>query len=302
MSIPEARLQTWAQQGAVDKAQANFESVKRSLLFHLWPDNASMDFYLDGSYLNGTNTRSDVPLDIVAQLDSTFMRDSSLLHVPDRRQLSRAYRAADYTWSDYYHDVLEALRSYTGEHLIHLSDRAILVKGFGRRLDIHITVALQYRRYVAFDEGESEGYMVGMTYYLPSKKRWAVRYPKLHHMRGNDKDSYSRTQGLFKPMVRVVKNARDYMVVASQFPKGVAPSHFIESLVFNWPDTLFTGSLSQTLTSGLDWTMHTLSAEGVTLLKRQDGLGHLFGDGPDQWPEADARRFVASLRHLFRSW
>ena len=48
--------------------------------------------------------------------------------------------------------------------------------------------------YVAFDEGESEGYMLGMTYYLPSKKRWAVRYPKLHHIRGNDKDSDARTQ------------------------------------------------------------------------------------------------------------
>ena len=57
---------------------------------------------------------------------------------------------------------------------------------------------------------------------------------------------HQQTQNSFKPNVRVLKNMRNAMVNDHCLADGVAPSYFLEGMVWNIPSQNFTWSYQQT--------------------------------------------------------
>ena len=84
-------------------------------------------------------------------------------------------------------------------------------------------------------------YNDGIALYLPDEKRWIVSFPQLHYKHGLKKEE--STNRRFKRTIRMFKGVRNHLLENGMLSDGVAPSYFIECLLYNVPDCLFSKKL-----------------------------------------------------------
>lgn len=235
MAIPETQLETWSHIGAIQSSKATHESIRNALdKYEGFPENINFDVYLQGSYKNNTNIRGDSDVDVVVELKSSFMRDISAMPSNEQSLYLNYYRNATYAWPDFRSDVLQALRDHYGNSIIEEGKKSLKVGNpNGGRLPADVVVCLEYRKYSRFISPFDEKFIGGMTFSVLSENRWIVSYPKLHDENCEKKNSKSATDGWYKPMVRIFKNARTYLIENNEIFDSLAPSYFIEGLLYN---------------------------------------------------------------------
>ena len=150
MAIPNSQLEAWANQGSVTTAKKTHESIRNALDMWTWPDGVEFETYLQGSYKNSTNIRGDSDVDLVVQLNSTFLPDLSQLTESEREQYNRCYSDATYKWENFRADTIKALRSYYGSPAVEEGNKSIKISGSSNRLLADVVVCLQYRKYIRF--------------------------------------------------------------------------------------------------------------------------------------------------------
>lgn len=297
MPIPESQLQTWSHQGAVTTAKATADSVRHAIdSFRGWSSKPQYEVYLQGSYKNDTNIRGDSDVDVVVQLNSSWQSYLSKLTELERQAYRSFTSPATYDWSAFRQDILTCLRAYYGAANVAESNKCLKLKPAPGRLPADVIVCQQYRYYFRFRSSTDQEFAEGMTFYAPSDGRWVVNYPKHHYSNGVEKNS--ATQRWYKPVVRVVKNAREYLVDHGLLPHNAAPSYFLECLSYNVPNEAFGGGFEDSLLRYLQW----LSAADITRLKRQSGQEGLVGSHPDLWPVGNAGAFIMAIITLWNDW
>jgi hypothetical protein len=310
MPIPESQLETWSHQGAVTAAQSTHGSIRTALAAgtSLVKEKA-YEAYLQGSYKNDTNVRADSDVDLVVQLNSTFEYDLSALSPPESLLFHQNYPGvASYSWLNFRSDVLEALRAYydetgfarffLGDSVVSEGDKAISVVRRSGRLPAHVLVCLHYRKYQHFYGAGSERYVHGVVFYTRSTKRRVINFPKPHYDNGVEKNARSRTNGWYKPIVRVFKNARTKLIERRIIQADLAPSYFLECLVYNVPDSMFGQSYQQSVYK----TLKHLSSGLISNFVCQNQQMPLFGTTAEQWSEESARETVKALVTLWNDW
>ncbi|AKX96031.1 nucleotidyltransferase [Moorella thermoacetica] len=296
MPIPEKQLETWAHQGAISTAKSTHESVRNALFESKSLRQMDLDVYLQGSYKNSTNIRGDSDVDIIVQLNSVFIPDTSGLSSSEREQFVMTYGDAAYSWDNFRTDVLKALREYYGSKAITESNKSIKVAGVSGRLPSDVVVCLQYRKYRRFRGIGDEDYIEGIIFYTLVERRKVINYPKKHYVNGVNKQK--RTDNFYKRTVRMFKNARTYLVDNGTVDAKLAPSYFLECLLYNVPDRFFTTSYQETFYQVLKWLCQT-NLSGFTCQNEQLPL---FGSSPEQWSETRAQKLIESLVKLWNQW
>ena len=285
MPIPESQLETWSRIGAVKTAKETHESVRSALKAYDWPSDVQYEVYLQGSYKNDTNIRGDSDVDIVVQLNS--ISRSNLLE--DREINSKLIIVSD-AWREV---VLKVLRNRYGYSKVSEGKKALKVKT--PYLPADVVVCLQYRKYP--DRPRSEDHFVeGMTFWVPFENRWVINYPKLHYENGVKKNQ--DTNERYKPTVRMFKNARTYLIERKVIPVDLAPSYFLECLLYNVPKDKFSSSLQSTFCNVINWLWEADFSQFVC----QNEQLPLFGNTPEQWAEDKARRFLEAMVNLWANW
>ncbi len=300
MAIPEAQLDTWSHQGAVVTAQATHQSVRHALSLSATLAGKNYEVFLQGSYKNDTNIRGDSDVDIVVQYNGAWHYDLTALPPPQRTHYEQTYGTATYQWPHFRADVLAALRGHYGVGAITEGSNAITIAaaaGSGRLL-ADVIVALQFRKYLWFNGLNNEGWTEGIAFHHRFDNRLVINFPKPHYQRGVEKNAAHCTGGRYKPSVRMMKNARSRLVVSGAIADGLAPSYFVESLVFNVPDGLFTASTSDTYYKVVKW----LVENDITAFVCQNGQVSLFGTTPEQWSTASAHSLLNALTSLWNNW
>jgi predicted nucleotidyltransferase len=284
MPIPELQLKRWSHQGAVETAKKTHESIRTALQQHAALNGKDFEVYLQGSYRNGTNIRGDSDVDVVVQLNSACRSNLS----EDQKRVF-GFTAATYGWDEFRADVLRGLRNYYGWDKVREGGKSLKVQT--PYLPADVVVCIQYRKYPKFPR-DANDYVEGMTFYVPSENRWVINYPKLHYDNGVEKNK--RTNGWYKPTVRLFKNARTYLVDRKIIPSDLAPSYFLECLLYNVPDDKFGSSFQDTFCNVVNW----LSRANLSRFVCQNEQLYLFGDSPEQWSEDKARQFVMAMIDL----
>lgn len=299
MPIPESQLAVWSNQGAVVTAKNTHEAIRRAL-----SDTGSLlkgkdlDVYLQGSYKNDTNIRGDSDVDVVVQLNSTFSRDISALPVGQQDLYSTAFVDAAYGWGQFRQDVLGTLIAYFGARNVDEGNKSVKLKSGSGRLAADIVPCLQYRRYLRFRSIADQSYIEGIQFWTRNESRPVVNYPKPHYNNGVVKNSEQRTNGWYKPVVRMFKNARTYLIDHHVVPEDVAPSYFLECLLYNCPDDLFGATYQTTFYRMLDWLWHANPSSFVC----QNEQLCLFGNTPEQWSVTDYQDLLRALIALWNGW
>ena len=291
MTIPEQQLSKWSHHGSQEPSKRTHEAIRSALNAHEWPQGMRYDFYLQGSYRNDTNISGDSDVDVVLELKSAFNHDAPSLSKHEREVLSASFSQATYGWDDFRREALLALENWFGKSLVTQGNKSIKLKAKPPRLAADIVVCLEHRRYASY-----HSYVTGIEFWALRDKRWVINYPKKHYENGTAKSA--RTSDRYKRTVRMFKNARNHLESTNRISPGLAPSYFVECLLYNAPDSAFQYSFEDTYLAIVDW----MTRADLESLSCQNGQQNLFGSSPEQWSLADAQVFALRLVELWIGW
>ena len=293
MAIPEAQLVTWSHQGSVTQSASTYQSIKQTLeSVHASYAGKSFSVYLQGSYGNDTNIYAESDVDIVIELSSTFYHDVDQLDESQQQTFHANNSAATYSLDDFKGEVLAHLRSVYGQGVTQ-GNKAIFVPGNGNRRDADVIVAAEYRKY----KGSSGGYYTSGICFWDSKNVQIVNYPKLHSTNATRK--HQATNSWYKPTVRVMKNLRRKLVADGKLEDGVAPSYFIEGLMYNVPNDKFGYNFDSTMVESINFL---LSADRSQFEVVNEQYYLLHPTSPVTWRAEKCTAFLNAARDLWQSW
>ena len=287
MPIPESQLSRWSHHGAQDSAKRTHEAIRRVLDDYQWPPGMTRDFYLQGSYRNDTNIRGDSDVDVVLEMKSTTNYDTSSLSQSDQELVAASFGPASHDWNDFRRETLKALEAGFGRRMVSQGNKSIKLKADPPRLAADVVVCMEHRRYTS-----RYSYAESITFCALQGKRWIVNYPKEHYQNGATKSN--RTSDRFKRTVRMFKNARNHLESTGMISADLAPSYFVECLLYNAPDSAFQHSFQETYRSIVNW----MDQNDLDRIGCQNGQQWLFGPSPEQWSVEDAKALADELVSL----
>ena len=199
-------------------------------------------------------------------------------------QLERdsSHKLAYQRWQSFRDQVLKVLKATYGTKAVTSGRKSLKVAKGKIPAAADVVVTLHYEN--------------GLAFYLPSEHRWVVSYPQQHHARGLKKEQ--ATNGRYKRTIRMFKAARNQLVKNEAISDGIAPSYFIECLLYNVPNDLFRLSFSQSYYGIVEY----LTTASLQQFKCQNGVQELFGPSRDLWNVDEARRYVQALGQLWEKW
>jgi hypothetical protein len=299
LPLSESQLEIWSHQGATAIAEDTNTGVHNALkAVTSGVRSRDVEVYLQGSYRNTTNIRGESDVDIIVQLNDVYYRDLYLLTEAEKGLYEASHPPAAYTFTDFRRDVLGALQAYFGQSVVTPSNKCLNIAPAPGRLPADVVPCLQYRLYQNYRSQFDERYIEGIAFYTQREGRRVINYPKRHYANGVDKNSLNRCSGNYKPSVRMFKNARSYLIDQGRVSKDLAPSYFVECLIYNAPDADFSGSFQLRFISVINGLLNLIT-NGKPLYCG-NGVVPLFGDTPEQWSRDSAATFLIKLFELYR--
>jgi hypothetical protein len=297
MPIPESQLDTWSHQGSITQSSSTYNSIKNVLEASTTP-YASKNFkvFLQGSYGNDTNIYAESDVDIVIRLDDCFQSDLNQLTEGEKTAYKSAFSDATYTHVDFKQDVMSALTKHYGG-AVTAGDKAIVIDANGSRRKADVIVAIQFRRYFKFRSSSDSEYVEGICFWNGNGDRIA-NYPKQHS--ANLTTKHQKTSKWLKPMARVLKNMRSRMVDDGLIEAGIAPSYYIEGLLYNVPDDKLTSSYQDCVVNTLNWYRQEALKSDLVCANEQY---FLLRDGNHTcWTQVNCDAFIASAIKMWNEW
>jgi len=296
MAIPESQLDTWSHQGSTTQSSNTYNTIKSVLEASTTPyAGKNFEVFLQGSYGNDTNIYAESDVDIVIRLDDCFQSDLSGLTEEEKAAHKSAFVDATYTHVDFKRDVLSVLREQYGA-AVKAGDKAIAINASGSRRKADVIVAIQFRQYFKFRSSNDSGYVEGICFWNGKGERIA-NYPKQHS--ANMTTKHQSTSKWLKPMARVFKNMRSRMVDDGLIKAGIAPSYYIECLLYNVPNDNLTSRYQNCVVNTLNWYRQEDSKTDLVCANEQYYLLH---GHHACWTQSNCDAFVDAAVKLWNEW
>lgn len=188
--------------------------------------------FIQGSYANNTNVRTQSDVDIAVIQEERFRPEYRIDQSDDIYGFSNAPRPQK-TFKD---EVQNCLEKKFGQD-VERKNKSIKVNGNTYRKDADTVPCLRYRDYRSNYSGNSEDYIQGVVI-TPDNGAQIINYPEQHIENGRKKNV--ATNHYYKKMVRIMKKMR-YLMQESNIPVYVnsankVSSFILESLLWNISD------------------------------------------------------------------
>jgi hypothetical protein len=297
MTIPEAQLETWSHQGSITQSRRTYATVKTVLE----DPNATYacrksKVFLQGSYCNDTNIYAESDVDIVIVYQGAFFKDLSELPEEQVTAYNSHYSPNTYPYDDFKKEVKAHLEKAFGKS-VKPSEKAFKIAADGSRRSSDVIPAFRYRRYFRFMSVFDERYEKGICFKSLDKTLLA-NYPEQHAK--NCITKQAATNDNFKPLVRIFKNMRSKLEDDGVIEQGIAPSYFVEGLLYNAPPENFVGSYQDMVLNVLKWLHATADKSNFVCANEQYYL--LRDDDPVCWPIANGNEFINAVIELWNDW
>lgn len=297
MAIPESQLETWSHQGSVAQSSGTYNAIKTVLEAANTPyAQMAYSVFLQGSYGNDTNIYAESDVDIVIKLDDCFHSDLKALSPEERDAYGRAFDSATYTHADFRRDVLKVLTDQYGGD-VKSGTKAIAIVARGSRRKADVIPAVQFRRYHKFRGIYDQSYDEGICFFTGTGKRIA-NFPKQHS--ANLTRKHQDSNKWLKPMARVLKNLRGKLVEDGLLNAGVAPSYYLEGLLYNVPSDRFTTSFEDCFVNAMNWIQREADKSKLVCANEQFYL--LWENSDTSWPKRNCEAFLKAAIRLWNNW
>jgi hypothetical protein len=293
MPIAESQLETWSKQGVPGPSRDTYAAVMKILEDKAAPyADKNPDIFLQGSYGNDTNVARDSDVDVVAFISTTFAHDALTLAPNQYQAFEKTYvGTASYSYQQYKKDVLTWLTAKYGAG-VRAGTKAIYIPAGTNRRECDVLPAIQYRYYYRFTNELDQSYATGICFYLANGTQ-IVNFPKQHS--ANCTTKHQDTKSWFKPTVRIFKNMRNYIIERKQLAAGVAPSYFIEGMLYNVPNDKFGTSYEDTFVNAFNF----LSSADRSNFKCANGINMLLGTTAVTWRSENCVTYLEALKALW---
>lgn len=297
MAIPESQLDTWSHQGSITQSSTTYNSIK-GILEGSGTPYAGKNFkvFLQGSYGNDTNIYAESDVDIVICLNDCFQRDIDRLSEEDKAAYQAAFTDATYTHVEFKADVVKVLVDQYG-NAVQVGDKAVAIDANGSRRKADVISAIQFRRYTKFKSISDSEFTEGICFYNAKGERIA-NYPRQHS--ANLTQKHKDTSKWFKPVARIFKNMRSRLVDDGMIAKGVAPSYYLEGLLYNVPSEKFHTDYQTCVANAINWYRNDAVKKELVCANEQY---YLLRDGHHVcWNQANCDAFIDAAADLWNAW
>jgi hypothetical protein len=154
---------------------------------------------------------------------------------------------------------------------------------------------VEYRRYTRFRSYADNDFYEGITFWTTDGVQ-IINYPKHHSANASTK--HQNTNMWFKPTVRVFKNMRNAMVAKGYLAEGIAPSYFLEGMLYNVPNDLFGGSYQNTGVNIINWLFR---CDRDSLLCANERYYLLRPNSPVTWRVELFETYLAALINFWKA-
>ena len=250
MAISEQQLETWSNTGADTGSKRAYDRVKNIIDSSSFSKKSDADIFLQGSYANTTHIRADSDIDVVVKLRNVWNSDKSKLSDAEKQEYDKATSNATYGHDELRRELVAIFRGVLGVQNVEESKKCIRLKLGDSYLNADIIPCLSYRIYLSFSSTKQDNYIEGIAI----KKTDGVmvyNFPK-HHL-DNGVRKHQNTSDYYKKVVRILKNMRNRLTDDAKIIDGIAPSYFVECLVYNVPNNNFGSSLQNSVLNSLKW-------------------------------------------------
>jgi hypothetical protein len=293
MAIPETQLDTWSQQGKTGQFTDTYNAIRGNLLDASAPYSVkNVDVYLQGSYGNNTNVWADSDVDIVLCHTGAYYYDISGMSETEQAAFNATSSGnTTYGYTEFKRDAESFIkRLYNG---VVTGKKAVHIPGNNNRRNADVLVCQTFRRYYSYRNGV-HGCHYGVAFYVNGSR--IENFPKQHA--DNCSAKHQATNQKFKRMVRVFKNMRNSMIDKGLLADKIAPSYFIEGMLYNVPNDKFTGSYEDMWVACFNWIV----TADETKLTTASGLHWLVRDNSSVcWSSANFHTFTAALKKYWES-
>ena len=305
MKITDEILSNWSKIASTDLCKHGYDFMKNRLenLDFIKSNSQNFEIYLQGSYANHTNIRRESDIDIVLQYNGVFRYDDSKLDALTKLKRNNAFKKADMTFEQFktqiYQELYAEAANYKSVSGIKYKAKSIKISLQNPSIDVDVVPCFLYKNYWTFSEFDPlnpEHYEHGISLNNTDTGDYIINYPKLHKENGEDKNG--RTGKNYKVTIRYIKKIKSLLVDKGTIDEKLAPSYFIENLLFNVPDNLFDGkSYLATFYNILNYLFDTTRYDAFLCQHKQ---WKLFGNSNTQWNKEDAKQFVGKLIEVYQ--
>lgn len=244
MKFTEDQLTIWAKPPSETEEEKCRNAVYRITEAVRKKFGSNVSILLQGSYKNRTNVRKDSDVDIVVRHDSYYFYDLGKLTPEEKATYEASSTPASYTFSQFKNDMQAILVEEFGQNEIERKNKCIRVKGSSYRVNADIVPCYEYQRFASPTRIEAIG--VGL---MPDNG-WRIHsFPEQHYDNGVQKNK--DTDGSYKDIVRIIKNARNALVDSQIITADAMPSFLLECVVWNTHEMHFKHSTYQDMTSAV---------------------------------------------------
>ncbi|WP_373060459.1 nucleotidyltransferase [Zunongwangia sp. H14] len=293
MAIPEAQLQTWSNQGATITSTSTYNSIKACIDNNNWNEEVRFNIYLQGSYRNFTNIRGDSDVDVVVEFSSVFYSNKYELPSEQLNEFNQYYSDGKFSLASFKAAVIERLKDYYGENYVKVGNNSIKVLANSGRLECDVICCGEYREYNSFSKTNTSDYSKGIVFWTNETNEKVVNFPKLHFENGASKNINCNSN--YKPSIRIIKNIKSRLVSAGIIDSSLAPSYFIEGLLFNIPNSNFLNTTHRARVLAILNTFYNYDDSELQMLICQNKQRYLFGQSNQQWDIEDCKQLRYQL-------
>jgi hypothetical protein len=297
MAIPEAQLDTWSKTGSQTQSKNTYATIKGALEAAGAPySGQTCASFLQGSYGNDTNIYADSDVDVVMKVGSIYYYDLSRLSPAEQAAYNSSRAGANYSFQDFQRDVTTVLKKKFGSDVDTSGKKALRVMANGTRRNADVVVCANFRRYYKFESFGNENYAEGICLFTPEGTR-IENFPKQHS--ANCTTKHQNTGQWYKPTVRIFKNMRNRMIDNKMIEEGLAPSYYLEGMLYNVPIEKFGKSYADTVSNCLNW-LWTAKREDLICA---NGMFFLLRDGSQvMWSPSAFEEFLQAAVRLWNEW
>ncbi|MBW4891131.1 nucleotidyltransferase [Mucilaginibacter sp. HMF5004] len=231
MAVSEQQLITWSKplSKTEDTKCQNVVSQVTQVLRTKF--GYGIDIFLQGSYQNDTNVKQDSDVDIVVRYNGSYFPNLVFLSDEQKRIYDANTQDASYHFPQFKNDVELVLKNKFGTDAKR-KDKCIFIQGNTNRVNADVVPCFPMKRM-------SDAYTAGAIgiKFISDDGGTVESYPEQHYANGVTKNT--ATSRMYKRTVRMLKNIRNNLIDTGVIKEKFISSFFIESLVYNVPNTNF---------------------------------------------------------------
>jgi len=299
MAFYENQLITWANQGATTSSAKTYNSIKTCIDGHNWNSDVKYSIYLQGSYKNSTNIRGDSDVDVVVEFSSVFYSNSGDLEKEQFIAFDEYYSKGKYSLDSFKTSLIKRLKSYYGEDYIKVGNKSIKVLANSGRLDCDVVICAEYREYKSFSKNDTTDYAKGIVFWTTHSNKKIINFPNLHYFNGTEKNK--KCYNKYKPTIRVIKNMKSNMIDKRLILSSLAPSYFVECLMYNVANSDYQKSKYSDIILSILNTFHNYSDNDLDDFVCQNYRRYLFGNSEQQWNKDDCKTFIKEIINFWNN-